>query len=95
MFESFLASVADIMGTTQSNAGIVLSLLTTISLILIVAIATKGKRFEIIGLIMSFFCTVMFTAMAWYPVWTGAVMALMIALLSAWYFSKMGGGAGS
>lgn len=95
MFEDFLANAASSMGTTQTNAGIVLSLLTTICVIVVVSIATKGKRFEIMGLIVSFFCTVMFTAMAWYPIWTGAIMALMIALLSGWYFSKMGGGAGS
>jgi len=95
MFEEFLANAAEFMGTTQTNAGIVLSLITTICIIIVVAIATKGKRFEIMGLLIGFFCTVMFTAMSWYPIWTGAVMALMIALLSAWYFSKIGGGQGS
>lgn len=91
MFEDFLTAAAEYMGTTATNTGIVLALLVSLTLILIVAIATKGAKFEIVGLLMGLFTTVLFTAMNWYPLWTGSVIALMIALLSGWYFSKMGG----
>lgn len=91
-FEDFLANAAEVMGTTSTIAGIVLSLVISIMLLLIVAIATKGKAFEYTSLMMGLFTTVLFTAMSWYPLWTGAVIALAISLLAAWHFSRVAHG---
>ena len=87
--------MAYLLGTTATNAGIFLSLLFTLSLIFLVAMATKGKRFELMGLITAMFSTVLFTAMSWYPLWTGAILAFAVALLGGWYLSRLtGGGSG-
>jgi hypothetical protein len=92
MFEDFIRQVASMMGTTSTLAGIVMSLILTVILLLLVAVATKGKAFEYVSLMIGLLSTVMFTAMSWYPIWTGAVMALGIALLGGWYLSKLSGG---
>ena len=59
------------------------SIMFSIGLLVVVVIATKGRKPEVSITFVSFFTTVFFTFLGWYPVWIGSVMALIIALLLA------------
>lgn len=71
------------MDTTATNAGIMFSLMFSIGLILVVVIATKGKRPDVTVPFTSLFATVFFTFLGWYPVWIGSVLALVLSILLA------------
>ncbi|MEX2738072.1 MAG: hypothetical protein Q6356_003270 [Candidatus Wukongarchaeota archaeon] len=90
MFQEFLDGAAAYLGTTATNTGILLSIIIIFALLFIVAIATEGQKFEIVGTITFLLFTVFFTGIEWLPVWTGAVMGLGVAILAAYYISKMG-----
>lgn len=79
----YLASIALAMDTTETNAGIMFSLIFSIGLIVVVLIATKGRRPEVSVTFLSLFTTVFFTFLGWYPIWIGSVLALVISILLA------------
>lgn len=68
------------MGVTTSQAGVILSLMFTISTLVAILIATKGRKAEFTTPIGMLFLTVLFTFLGWYPVWTGSVLALILAI---------------
>jgi len=80
MFEEFLLSVADSIGTTQAGAGIMLSVLLTGALDLVLGIATQHVYAIFGGTILGI---VFFVVIGWFPVWTGAVLGIIFALLFA------------
>lgn len=79
----YLASIALAMDATQTQAGIMFSLIFTIGLIVIVLIATKGKKPEVSVSFTSLFTTIFFTFLGWYPLWVGSVLALTVSLILA------------
>lgn len=79
----WLASIALAMDATQTQAGIMFSLIFTIGLIVVVLLATRGKKPEVSVTFISLFTTIFFTFLGWYPIWIGSVMALVIAILLA------------
>lgn len=97
LFSEFLINVANFLGTTTTLAGIFLSLLLTVGFTTALLIAISGANTRgdptMLGLISFVFFTITFTAMGWYPVWTGSILAFAIALLGAFFFSKIGKGA--
>jgi len=90
MWEGFINAVAALLGTTSTNAGIFMALLVT--MILLVMTTFTKKPSPILTVILSFVSTLAFTVTGWYPVWVGALIGFMIAIIGAWYFSQMGGG---
>lgn len=88
IFEVFVQAVADTFGTTLTNAGLMMGLFFSIIAVMLVAMATKRKG-ELNMMILSLFTTIMFTVLGWYPVWTGTVIGLGLAIVTAWYVSKI------
>lgn len=83
VWTDYLNAIASALDTSATEAGIMISLMFTMASIFIVLIATKGKRPEVTVTFTSFFVTVLFTFMGWYPVWIGSVIALIISILLA------------
>lgn len=83
VWSGYLNAIAAAFGTTATEAGIIISLLFSVAALFVVVIATKGKRPDVTVTFTSFFTTVLFTFMGWYPIWIGSVMALVIAILLA------------
>ena len=83
IWSEYLTSIADAMGVTAIQAGVMISLIFSTALILTVLIATKGRKPEVSVPFVALFSTVLFTFMGWYPVWIGSVMALVISILLA------------
>jgi len=87
IWTEYLTSIASALGTSATEAGMIFSLIFTIGLLLVAVIATKGKKPEITMSLSSFFSTVFFTFIGWYPLWIGSVMALVLALMFAMFIS--------
>lgn len=68
------------MGVTTTQAGVILSLMFTLATLLAILIATKGRKAEFTVPTGALFLTVLFTFLEWYPVWTGSVLALVLAI---------------
>ncbi len=75
-----LANAGTWMGVTASQAGVILSLMFSLATILAILIATKGRKAEFTVPTGALFVTVLFTFLGWYPVWTGSVLALILAI---------------
>lgn len=83
-----LANIADWMGMTSTQAGTMMSLIMTAFFILAILIATRGAKAEFTTPIGALFITVLFTFMGWYPVWTGSVLALVLAIFLGFVISR-------
>ena len=83
VWSEWLTSIASALDTTVTEAGIIFSLAFTIGLIVVVLIATRGRKPEVTVTFTSLFVTVFFTFLGWYPVWVGSVLALVISILLA------------
>lgn len=92
VWSQYLQNVADFMNTTSSEAGVILSLMLTISFLLIVLISTRGKGAIVTMPVTSFFAILFFTFIGWFPVWTGSVIALVLVIFVGYIFSKFAGG---
>lgn len=79
----WLTSIASALDTSVTEAGIIFSLAFTIMLIIVVLIATRGKKPGITMSITSLFVTVFFTFLGWYPIWVGSVLALVLSIMTA------------
>lgn len=95
MFEDFLTAAGAYLGTTSTNAGIVLGLFITIILVFLsLYLSTSSKEripVEMIAGIMSFLSIIFFTMLSWFPMWFGATMGFFCAVALAYYVSKSGG----
>jgi hypothetical protein len=80
IWSDYLASVADFMGTTTTQAGVLLSLIVMIALGLAILIATKGRKAEFTIPVAMLLSAVLFTYIGWLPVWTGSVLSLVLAI---------------
>lgn len=83
IWSDWLTSVASALDTTATEAGIMFSLAFTIGLLIVVVIATRGKKPDVTMSFTSLFITIFFTFIGWYPIWIGSVMALVIAIMLA------------
>ena len=91
IFPDFVNAVGNVMGVTDALfAGIFLAGVITLTIFFIIEIANRGAN-HMAGISVCLVCTIMFTAMGWYPEWTGGAIALGWALMIAWMFSKAGG----
>lgn len=83
IWTDWLTSVALALGTTPTEAGIMFSLAFTIGILLVVILATKGKKPDVTITFTSLFVTVFFTFIGWYPIWIGSVLALVLSIIIA------------
>lgn len=83
IWSDWLTSIASAFDTSVTEAGIIFSLAFTIMLIIVVLIATRGKKPGITMSITSLFVTVFFTFLGWYPIWVGSVLALVLSIMTA------------
>ena len=88
VWTDYLTSIADAIGTTAVEAGMIFSLVCTMGIIIVVVIATKGRKPQVTIPLSVFFPTLLFTFMGWFPVWTGSAIALVLAIFIAYVFSR-------
>ena len=88
VWTDYLISIADAIGTTATEAGMIFSFIFTMGIIIVVVIATKGRKPQVTMPLSAFFPTILFTFMGWYPLWTGSVIALVLAIFIAYVFSR-------
>jgi len=88
VWTDYLTSIADAIGTTATEAGMIFALIFTMGIILVVIIATKGRKPQVTMPLSAFFPTILFTFMGWYPIWVGSVIALILAIFIAYVFSR-------
>lgn len=80
LWSDVLANAGTWMGVTATEAGVILSLAITLATILTILIATRGKQAQFTVPTGALFLMVLFTFMGWVPVWTGSVLALVLAI---------------
>ena len=83
VWTDYLISIADAIGTTATEAGMIFSLIFTMGIIIVVVIATKGRKPQVTMPLSAFFPTLLFTFMGWYPIWTGTALSLVLAFWTA------------
>ena len=83
MWSDWLEAVASGMGSTTSQAGVIISLIFIISVGIFILIATRGKRSGLSLGLSSFLGLILFTFIGWLPLFTGSVLAIVTALLLA------------
>lgn len=86
---SWLNDVADALSLTQTQTGVLLGFVVTFIFVLCILIVTKGRE-AAWTLPLGFLMPVIFwTAIGWFPIWMGSVVAIVISLFLAW---KVSGG---
>ena len=83
MWSDWLESVASGMGSTTSQAGVIISLIFVIGISIFILIATKGRKSGLTVGISTFMSLILFTFIGWLPLFTGSVLAIVTALLVA------------
>lgn len=83
MWSDWLEAIASGMGSTTSQAGVIISLTFIIGVSLCILIATKGRRSGLAVGLTSFLGLILFTFMGWVPLFTGSVLAIVVSLLLA------------
>ena len=87
IWSEYLNGIAVAMDVNATEAGMMISLMFSIFLMLVVLIATKGKRPEVTVPFSTLLSTVLFTFMGWYPIWIGSVLALVLSIMLAMFIS--------
>jgi hypothetical protein len=85
IWETWLQNAATALEMTTSQAGIFLSLLFTMGLVVAVLIATRGKQAQASIGVVALFGILIFTFMGWFPTWLGAGISLVVSLFIAAY----------
>jgi len=81
MWGDWLEAVASGMGSTSSQAGVVISLIFIIGISMFILIATRGRKSGLTVGLSSFLGLILFTFIGWLPLFTGSVMAIVVALM--------------
>jgi len=83
MWSEWLETVASGMGSTISQAGVIISLIFIIGISMFILIATRGRKSGLTVGLSSFLGLILFTFIGWLPLFTGSVLAIVISLLMA------------
>ena len=83
MWSDWLEAVASGMGSTSSQAGVVISLIFIIGISMFILIATRGRKSGLTVGLSSFLGLILFTFIGWLPLFTGSVLAIVVSLLLA------------
>jgi hypothetical protein len=82
IWESFIIAAADVLGMTTEQSGIFISLLINLVVSFSFGLLAKKKTAPVIlgsmALVM-----VLTIFLGWFPVWTGSVLAMILAALAA------------
>lgn len=81
IWEYWLQAVADTMHVELGEAGIIMSLLTTVFVVFVSLLVTKFSNFSLIVPIVSLVSILCFSYMGWFPAWTGSILALVFAYI--------------
>ncbi len=85
VWTDWLDSAGTALGMTTAQAGIFVSLAMIISIVLALAISTRGRAILESSSITTLMGLILFTYMGWLPLWTGSALALVTALFIAKY----------
>jgi len=88
VWSDWLDAAATALGMTTPQAGIFIALTTIMSIVIALAIATRGKRILESSSLCVLLGLILFTYMGWLPTWTGSTLALVTALFIARYIGK-------
>lgn len=86
IWSDWLTSAGTALGMTDLQAGTFISLSITITIVLAILIATRGRRSQYTVSIGALLCMVLFTFIGWMPTWTGSVIGLVLAIFIASLF---------
>ena len=85
VWEDWLIAAGTALGMTTVEAGIFVGLATIMSIVMGLAIATKGRRILESSSLTVLMGLILFTYMGWLPLWTGSALALVTSLFIAKY----------
>lgn len=85
IWADWLEACGTALGTSTTEAGTIMSLVLIISLILSIAIATRGRRIIESSSMACLLGLMLFTFIGWLPLWTGSALALVTSLFIAKY----------
>jgi len=83
MWSDWLEAIASGMGSTSSQAGVVISLIFIIGISIFVLIATRGRQSGLTVGLTSLMGLILFTFIGWLPLFTGSLLAIVVSLLLA------------
>jgi hypothetical protein len=78
-----MSTVASILGVDVTSAALIIATLFTMVFIFVIIIATKGRKADISIPATGLISFILWIILGWYPIWIGAVVAFMFALLLA------------
>ena len=85
VWTDWLEAAGTALGMTTTQAGVFVSLAIIMSIVISLAIATRGRRILESSSLSVLLGLVLFTYMGWLPLWTGSALALVTALFIAKY----------
>jgi hypothetical protein len=80
LWEAFLTEVGTALNITVGQAGLVMSLISTAIIDAVIGIAT-GSGIAVVA--VSVLSVIAFSAIGWFPLWTGAVVAIVFGIIFA------------
>lgn len=80
LWELFLTEAGSALNITANQAGIVLSLIGTAIFDAVIGIGTGSGIAVVIASVLGI---ISFSAIGWFPVWTGAVIAIVFGVIFA------------
>jgi len=83
MWSDWLEAIASGMGSTASQAGVIISLIFIIGIAMFILIATRGRKSGLTVGLTTLLGLVLFTFIGWLPLFTGSVLAIVVSLLLA------------
>lgn len=88
VWSDWLTAAATALSMTTVQAGVFMSLAIIMSIVMGLAIATRGQRILESSSLTVLMGLILFTYMGWLPLWTGSAMALITSLFIARYVGK-------
>lgn len=85
VWSDWLVAAGTALGMTTTQAGVFMSLVVIMSIVIALAIATRGRRVLEISSLTVLMGLILFTYMGWLPLWTGSALALVTSLFIAKY----------
>lgn len=85
--EQWLESLTPVTGYSTVNTAILFSLLLTLIVTIFIVAVTNQRRGNVIlemVVVTDFIMTLLFLFMGWYPQFTGAVIAILFALIGVY-----------
>lgn len=91
LWEEYLDALSGYMGVDSVSGGVIISMMFTISIVIISAIATRG-RYGIATMLTAYAGLTIFTVAGWLPYWIMLIFTLLVAGLYSQVIMKWFGG---